>query len=415
MPPDPRGLLTALAHVASSAASLLAMTISMFYFYLSTVIFLGGTFIVYWLHNQYHLDIVVTPTAPPSNAALISVCVPARNEERNVRACVASLLRQDYPNVEVLVLEDRSTDATPEILRQLAAHDDRLRVIHGADLPAGWAGKPHALFQASTAARGDWLCFVDADTFLSPNALSACYEKAIETNADMFSIMSFQILGSFWEKVVMPIVMTALSVGFSPRKVNDPKNKDAIANGQFILIKRSVYNAIGGHKSVRDQIVEDKAIAEQVKWNGYRLIVANGYSVARTRMYTSLAEMWEGWTKNIYLGLSDRPSLMLLGVFGAFLAVVAALILPLWPFFGLLWYLQGGGWLALTVIVESLIFWVIVICARARVASGMQISPWYALTLPLGSALFATMMFASTWRVLSGKGVRWKGRLYHPK
>ena len=111
----------------------------------------------------------------------------------------------------------------------------------------------------------------------------------------------------------MPIVMTALSVGFSPRKVNDPNTKDAIANGQFILIKRSVYDAIGGHERVKDQIVEDKAIAEQVKWNGYRLIVANGYTVARTRMYTSLPEMWEGWTKNIYLGLSDRPSLAMLG------------------------------------------------------------------------------------------------------
>ena len=169
----------------------------------------------------------------------------------------------------------------------------------------------------------------------------------------MFTIMTFQVLGSFWEKVVMPIVMTALSVGFSPRKVNDPNSKDAIANGQFILIKRSVYDAIGGHERVKDQIVEDKAIAEQVKWNGYRLIVANGDSVARTRMYTSLPEMWEGWTKNIYLGLRDRQTLMLLGAFGAFLALVAALILPFWPLLGIFWYLQGGGWLALAVIVKS--------------------------------------------------------------
>ena len=232
------------------------------------------------------------------------------------------------------------------------------------------------------------------------------------TNADMFTIMTFQILGSFWEKVVMPIVMTALSVGFSPRKVNDPQTKDAIANGQFILIRRSVYDAIGGHESVRDRIVEDKAIAERVKWNGYRLVVANGYSVARTRMYTSLPEMWEGWTKNIYLGLSDRPSLMWLGVFGALLALVAALILPLWPLLGLLWYLQGGGWFAVIVIAESLILWAFVIITRARVAIGMGISPWYALTVPLGSAVFAAMMFTSAWRVLSGQGVTWKGRRY---
>jgi len=387
----------------------------MIYFYISTALFIGGIFIVYWLHNQYHLDIVVMPTPPPANAPLISVCIPARNEERNIRACVEAILGQDYPNFNVIVLEDRSTDATGEILGSLAAQNDKLKVINGSDLPKGWAGKPHALFQASAAAHGEWLCFVDADTFLSSTTLSSCYAKAIETHADMFTIMTFQIMGSFWEKVVMPLVMTALSVGFSPRKVNDPNSKDAIANGQFILIKRSVYDAIGGHKSVKDQIVEDKAIAEQVKWNGYRLIVANGYSVAKTRMYTSLPEMWEGWTKNIYLGLSDRPSLMLLGAFGAFILLVAALVLPLWPLFGVYWYLHDGGWFALAVIAKSLILWTVIIYARARVAMGMGISRWYAFTLPLGSAVFATMMFISAWKVISGKGVNWKGRIYTKK
>jgi chlorobactene glucosyltransferase len=402
----------------------------MIYFYLSTAIFLGGIFIVYWLHNQYHLDIVVRPTPPSPNPPLISVCVPARNEERNIRACVKSILAQDHPDFEVIVLNDRSTDRTDEILRELIMESDSLlsnlkehtppgrpslQILRGADLPQGWAGKTHALFQASAAAHGTpgaWLCFVDADTFLSPNALSACYAKAIETQADMFTIMTFQVLGSFWEKVVMPIVMTALSVGFSPRKVNDPKSKDAIANGQFILIKRSVYDAIGGHESVKDQIVEDKAIAEQVKRNGYRLIVANGSSVARTRMYTSLPEMWEGWTKNIYLGLRERPWLMMLG---AFLALMAALLFPLWLVLGLVWYLRGGGWLALTVIAKSLILWAIVIYARARISTRMGISAWYAFTLPLGAAVFAAMMLTSAWKVLSGKGVIWKGRVYTSK
>ena len=277
---------------------------------LSTAFFLGGSVIIYWLHNQYHLDIVVEPTTPPSNPPLISVCIPARNEERNIRACVEAMLNQDYPNFEVIVLDDRSTDATPEILRQLAAQNNKLHPINGSDLPAGWAGKPHALYQASASARGEWLCFVDADTFLSPETLSACYVKTLETEADMFTIMTFQILGSFWEKTIMPLVMTALSVGFSPRKVNDPNTKDAIANGQFILIKRSVYDAIDGHKSVKDSIVEDKAISEQVKWNGHRLIVADGTKMVKTRMYTSLPEMWEGWTKNIYLGLTGSSRIV---------------------------------------------------------------------------------------------------------
>jgi chlorobactene glucosyltransferase len=398
----------------------------MFYLILSTAFFLGGVFVVYWLHNQYHLDIVVNPVAPPLEAPLISVCIPARNEERNIQTCVEALLAQDYPNLEIIVLDDRSTDKTHEILRtlimesgsKLPEHQERapgLHIIDGTDLSSDWAGKPHALYQAAAAARGDWLCFIDADTFLSHTALSSCLVKAIEMKADMFTIMTFQILGSFWEKVVMPLVMTALSVGFSPRKVNDPNRKDAIANGQFILIKRPVYNAIGGHERVKDQIVEDKAISEQVKWNGYRLIVADGQAVAKTRMYTSLPELWEGWTKNIYLGLRDQKGLLYLGVFGATIALLTALFLPLWPLLGILWILRGGEWMACSVLIESLVFWGYLVLVRARVTRAMEISPWYALTTPLGAAVFAAMMITSAFRVLSGKGVSWKGRTYAPK
>jgi len=384
----------------------------MIYLLLSTAFCIGGLIIIYWLHNQYQLDIVVEPTPPPLNAPFISVCVPARNEERNIRRCIEGILNQDYPNFEVIVLDDRSMDSTSEILHQLAAQNDRLKVISGSDLPEGWAGKPHALYQAAASTQGEWLCFIDADTFLEPKALSSCYAKAIETQADMFTIMTFQILGSFWEKTVLPLVMTALSVGFSPRKVNDPKRKDAIANGQFIMVKRSVYDAIGGHESVKDSIVEDKAISEQVKWNGHRLVVADGMKAARTRMYTSLPEMWEGWTKNIYLGLSEQPSLMALGVFGALLTVLASLFLPIWPLLGLHWYLNGGGVMAWGVVIESLILWAYLMSMRARASINMKISPCYAATTPLGAGVFGAMMFTSAWMVLSRKGVTWKGRVY---
>lgn len=384
----------------------------MMYFILSTAFFIGGIVTMYWLHNQYQLDIIVEPTRPPHDAPMISVCIPARNEERNIRACVTAALAQDYPNVEVIVLDDRSTDATPQILADIATRDSRLHPISGSDLPGGWAGKPHALFQASAVARGEWLCFVDADTFLAQGALSSCYSKAMETKADLFTILTFQITGSFWEKVVLPLVLTALSAGFSPRKVNDPKRKDAIANGQFILVQRSVYDAIGGHQRIKDSIVEDKAIAEQAKWNGYRLIIADGSKIARTRMYTSLPEMWEGWTKNIYLGLRDQKSLIVLGVFGAFLLAIGAVFLPIWTPLGILWYMQNGAGMAIAVIFESLIFWALLIYFRTQVAIRMEISPWYALTTSLGAAVFGAMMFASTWKVISRKGVVWKGRVY---
>ena len=383
------------------------------YLITSTILFIAALIIIYWIHNQYHLDIIVTPAPPPAEAPLISICIPARNEENNIRRCVESALGQDYPNIEVIVLDDRSTDSTLTQLAEMASRDPRLLPINGTDLPEGWAGKPHALFQASAVAHGEWLCFVDADTFLAPQAISSCYAKAIETHADMFTTMNEQILGTFWEKVVMPLVMTALSVGFSPRKVNDPNTRDAIANGQFIMIRRTVYDAIGGHEKVKDQIVEDKAISEQVKWNGHRLIVADGSQVIRTRMYTSLPSMWEGWTKNIYLGLRDHPSMLMLGAFGAIVSVIAALFLPLWTLLGINWLFNGGAWLAIAVIIQSLLVWAWLLYFRARVARKMNLSAWYALTTPLGAGVFAAMMLTSAWKVISGQGVTWRGRKYH--
>ncbi len=381
-------------------------------FWLSLGALIVGLALLRWIHSAYRMDIVVTPTQAQPPFPLISVCVPARNEERNISRCLEALLQQTYPALEVIVVDDRSTDSTPQILDSLARRDPRLRVLPGSELPPGWAGKPHALHQASSAARGEWLCFVDADTFLAPQALASCYQKALQTQADLFTILTHQELGTFWERVLMPLVLTAMSVGFPPRRVNDPRRRDAVANGQFILIRRAVYQALGGHAAIRDQIVEDKALAERVKWNGYRLVLADGQQIARTRMYRSLAEMWEGWTKNIYLGLRDRTSLLLLGALGATLALLAALVLPLWPVLGWLEYLRGGGWSALGVSLQGMVLWAALVWERARVCQALGIPRRYSLTTPLGAAIFAAIMLVSAWNVLSGRGVRWKGRHY---
>lgn len=157
----------------------------MFPIVISSIIFVSGIVIITWLHNQYQNEILVEPVEFSGNAPLISVCVPARNEERNIGRCVATILKQTYPNFELIVLDDRSTDGTGEILRDLATQDDRLKILNGSNLPRGWAGKPYALTQAAAAAYGEWLCFVDADTFLSPDALASVYSKAMEKNADL--------------------------------------------------------------------------------------------------------------------------------------------------------------------------------------------------------------------------------------
>lgn len=380
---------------------------------LSSIGLLAGIALTRWIHSGYGLDVVVKPVRYiPQRAPRITVIVPARNEARNIRRCVLALLSQTYPNYELVVVDDRSTDSTPQILEELAgtpAGAARLEIIRGVEPPPGWAGKPHALIQAASRATGDWLCFVDADTFASPDLLTASLEAARIHFADLFTILTAQELGSFWEKVVLPLVFTALSFGFPARRVNDPAKPDAIANGQFILIKRQVYMAVGGHQAVRNRIDEDKALAEVVKRSGYRLVVADGRHVARTRMYTSLPEIWEGWTKNIYLGLRDRLWLLLLG---GFVGLLGALLLPLWLGGGLFWYFTTGTLIPALVSLQALAVWAYLLVVRLQACRAFQISPFYALTLPLGSLVFTAMMAASAFKVLSRKGVTWKGRTY---
>ncbi len=225
----------------------------------------------------------------------------------------------------------------------------------------------------------------------------------------MFTMLTRQRLGSFWEKTVMPLVFTALSVGFPPERVNDPRRPEAVANGQFILIRRAVYEAIGGHTALRGSITEDKDLALRIKQAGYRLTLADGRAAAETRLYTSLPELWAGWTKNIYLGLRGPLGLLVLGILTG---LSGALLLTGWPLAGLLWLARGGGLPALVVTLEALALWAYLLWQRARVSRELELSPWWGLTLPIGALIFTGMMLTSTLRVLSGQGVTWKGRTY---
>lgn len=387
------------------------------YVVLSTLGMIIGLWIVLWVHSRHHIKISVPavrylPDWLPS-IDKISIIVPARNESRNIRHCIEGILSQSYPDFEVIVVDDRSEDDTLQILQGLSesrlASGKNLRIIHGEKLPPGWAGKPHALQQGAESAKGDWLCFVDADTFARPNMLMSAYTAARTLDADLFTMVTHQILGTFWEKVILPLVFTGLSFGFPPARVNDPTKPDAIANGQFILIKVSVYWAVGGHQAVKGCIDEDKALAELMKKTGHRLIMADGRGLAQTRMYSTFIEMWEGWTKNIYIGLRDRPWLLMFGILVGFLG---GLVLPLWLIGPWIWLIEGGGISAIIVMIEAGILFIVLLVIRARVATTYNISPLYSITLPLGALIFAGMMLASMYKVLSGQGVTWKGRRY---
>jgi chlorobactene glucosyltransferase len=382
---------------------------------LSTLAMGLGLYITWLVHGRSSLNVVVNSQTdqnmypPAGELPLISVIIPARNEGRNIRRCVQTIFGQTYPNFELIVVDDRSDDDTPNILSDLEREDARLRIIHGSELPSGWAGKPHALMQAVAVARGEWLCFMDADTYAMPDLLWSTYYLANKVQADMFSILTEQQLGSFWERTILPLVFLGLSFGFPAQRVNDPNKPDAIANGQFILIKRSIYDLVGGHAAVKDRVDEDKALAVLVKHAGYRLLMADGRKVARTRMYTSLPEMWEGWTKNIYLGLRDRLWLLL---FGALLGLVVSIVLPFWLLGGLAWLTAGGGVAAVVITGEASVLWVYLVFKRFQACRAFSISGGYAFTFPLGALIFTAMMVASAFNVISGRGVTWKGRRY---
>jgi len=240
--------------------------------------------------------------AEPEDEPLVSIIVPARNEERNIRRCVTSLLEQDYPNFEVIVVDDGSTDATAAIVLDLQHQHPRgarLRIIHVPDLPPGWAGKPYALHTGALAARGSWFLFTDADTCHAPPALRAALASAQRRGAALFSLGTAQELPGFWERVLMPIAFMGITALYPSRAVENPRTSVAIANGQFLLLRHDAYEHVGGYAAphLRLSVVEDRDMAMTIKRAGYRLQLADGRRLVHVRMYQGLRETWRGWER----------------------------------------------------------------------------------------------------------------------
>jgi glycosyltransferase involved in cell wall biosynthesis len=236
-------------------------------------------------------------TAPARPA--VSVIVPARNEEENLTTCLESLVSQTGVAFEIIVVDDHSTDRTREIALSFANRG--VRVIEAPTLPEGWTGKNNALTVGARAAQGEWLLFTDADTVHLPGSLARALAEAREHNADMLSYSPEQIAVTFWEMAVLPVVFAELALKYAPSKVRDPQSPIAAANGQYILITREAYDAVGGHATVASEILEDVALARAIKHSGRKIFFRYGADVVRTRMYRNFAQLREGWTKNLAL------------------------------------------------------------------------------------------------------------------
>jgi chlorobactene glucosyltransferase len=250
------------------------------------------------------------PVEPSGDLPFLSIVVPARNEARQIEACVRSLLAQRYPQFEVIVVDDRSTDATAEIVAHLAQEDSRLHVIRGAPLPDGWIGKPWALTQGLRAARGTWLLFTDADTTHQPLACASAVQYALDRGLSFLSLLPTQQFVTPAERTILPSILWMIGFGIgSLDAINDPARTDAaIFNGQYLLCERSAFEEIGGHERVRASIAEDYDLARVVKGDGrFRAMLVDASDLVRTRMYRTFTEIWDGFSKNLYAGVRDRP------------------------------------------------------------------------------------------------------------
>ena len=251
--------------------------------------------------------------ASPEDAAIavatpgsVSAIVPARNEETVIAACVESLARQ-LEISEILVVDDQSSDGTAPVVRDLTEKISCLHLLEAGALPDGWVGKNHALSVGARQAKAEWLLFTDADAVHEPNSVARALQFAQEHGAALVSFSPEQITEHWYEKALIPYVYLRLAKLFSYEKVNDPKSTAAAANGQFLMIRRDVYDAAGGHAAVAGEVLEDVAIAMRVKTAGHRLWFASGKGIVRVRMYRSFAAMWQGWKKNLYRLIGGTP------------------------------------------------------------------------------------------------------------
>jgi chlorobactene glucosyltransferase len=346
---------------------------------------------------------------PDAEAPLVSVIVPARNEARNIEACVRSILGTTWPRMEVIVVNDHSSDGTGEIARAVGATDARVAVIDNPDLPVGWFGKQWACHNGAHVAKGAFMLFTDADTRHGPELLARSMNAMHERRADLFTVAGLQIMETFWERLLQPQVFGMLLARFGgTERVSRSSNPYfKIANGQFILVRRGVYDRTGGHEAVRTHVAEDLRLAQEWTRLGYSVQMLAGLDHMSTRMYEGFDEIWRGWGKNVWAAGRDTmpPGAALQAVYR-----VLGPLAPLWevaPAFAILLALVGavpaavGVWGVITYAIGAL-FWIVV--RRA-----FRAPAWYALLHPLAACVVTALLARASWR---GSLVEWKGREY---
>lgn len=365
------------------------------------------------LRNRLHFTTLETVSQNFNQFEKISVCIPARNEENNIGQLLASLTEQTYPDFDVHVLDDRSEDRTSEIVRSYRDRYPALIHLHyGKPKPANWLGKPWACKQLSEYCTGDYIVFLDADTQLMTQTLHRIFISFRTYQLDMLTLWPRQILGSFWEKTVIPLIYYALLTLLPAIYVyRDPKwmpgflkkrmrPSFAAANGQCLAFKKKTYLEIGGHKSVKNKIVEDVELAKNIKAMGYKLRMFNGLDSIQCRMYRSEKEMFQGLRKNFLAGFSNSISLFIL-------FALIHLVVFILPFITLMVSLIMGYSILqfYSVIPVS-----IILLHRLWLSNWFKWNPLYSFLHPVGVLWFQRLGIVKIIDRLLDRKSEWKGR-----
>lgn len=350
---------------------------------------------------------MMTPDCP---VAGIAVIVPARNEEANIGPCLTGLAQQTYPSdrLEIVVVDDNSSDRTAEIVETLAAQYPAIRLLRSPALPPGWTGKTHACWiGASAASEGaDWLCFLDADMRAEPGLLASAMQAAEAERLDLLSLAPRQQLVSFAERLTMPCGLYALAFCQDLARLQAPDSSDATATGQFMLLRRDGYTHVGGYSAVRSIISEDVALARLMKRSGYRVVLKDGSRLLSTRMYTGWQTLWPGLAKNLIDMLGGPVATVVISIAAVVLAW-AAVLLPVWDAVRC-WQ---GSEIACIALVPALMASAAAFGLHIAGAVHFRIPAWYGLLFPFGYTVGAAMALDSIRQRLTGR-VSWKGRTY---
>lgn len=335
---------------------------------------------------------------PKGKRPLLSVSIPARNEERRIGRLLESLLHQTYPRYEVLVLDDQSSDGTADLVRRFSRRSSRIRLLEGKTLPPGWVGKPWACHQLSRRARGEWILFMDADVWVEKETLERTMAAVVSARADVFSPIPREHTGAWLDTLTVPTLIFLL-VSFLPMSwALDPRSRlyrYLGTNGQFTIWKRRAYDSIGGHRSVAGEIVEDVKMGWAAARKGLRIAYGNGSDTVHCRMYERASDVWEGFSKNIhpFLGASPVAGAMGLAVLLLLVAPFAVLALGPGPLFGAALFTALAQW-----------------TVRFRHAMKFKLSLLSAVLHPFGCLAFGIIGLNSIrWYLWRGHG-QWRGR-----